>query len=375
MGTLISAAVAGDANKKKKFLELQETHEGNADGFWEAVSKDAAPLRTMQIIDGTSRLIRAQPVTFQANEIDEEAFGWNMPNEALLTGLQSKLDNTSTIQHINASVSSYDLQSDGVTCHLDSVDNISANLILAADGRNSLARQAAGIETQTWNYPQVALVLSFAHSRPHANISTEFHTETGPFTMVPLPKNRSSLVWALRQDEVDGIKALSDAELSLRMEQKMHSMLGKIKVDTPRQFYPLSGQTPSRFAANRVMLVGEAAHVFPPIGAQGLNLGLRDVEESVSAASKTPDDPGSDTAMRSYDTARRSDVLMRTGAVDALNRSLLSDFLPVQMARSLGLGLLSSLPPLRGLFMREGLRPGSGLKAMLTHVGKRSTGR
>jgi 2-octaprenyl-6-methoxyphenol hydroxylase len=146
-------------------------------------------------------------------------------------------------------------------------------------------------------------------------------------------------------------------------------------VDAPRQFYPLSGQTPVKFAANRVMLAGEAAHVFPPIGAQGLNLGLRDVEEAVLAASKSLDDPGSDAALSAFDSARRSDIFLRTGAVDMLNRSLLTDFLPVQLARGLGLGLLAALPPLRGIFMREGLRPGSGLRGFLGQPGNRSAGK
>jgi 2-octaprenyl-6-methoxyphenol hydroxylase len=123
------------------------------------------------------------------------------------------------------------------------------------------------------------------------------------------------------------------------------------------------------------MLVGEAAHVFPPIGAQGLNLGLRDVEEAVLAAARSPDDPGSDTALSAFNTARRADILLRTGAVDMLNRSLLSDFLPVQVARGIGLGLLAAIPPLRGIVMREGLRPGSGLRGLFVQPGKRSAGR
>ena len=123
---------------------------------WDAVKANAAPLRTMRIIDRTTRLLRAQPVTFQANEIEEEAFGWNMPNEALLKGLQSKLDQASAIEQIAASATTYDLQDDAATCVLDSGNKITAKLILAADGRNSIARKAAGIEVRSWNYPQVA---------------------------------------------------------------------------------------------------------------------------------------------------------------------------------------------------------------------------
>lgn len=334
-------------------------------GVWDHVRPHAAPLKTMRIIDGTKRLVRALPVTFQASEIGEPAFGWNMPNEVLLEALESQVRSSPAITRVDAMATAFVAGKSEVTCTLDNSEAVCAPLVVAADGRNSIARQAAGIDVRTWSYPQVAMVLSFAHGHAHDGISTEFHTETGPFTIVPLPGDRSSLVWVLAPSAVGAMKSLSDAELALEIERKMQSILGKIIVDTPRQFYPLSGQTPERFAARRTMLVGEAAHVFPPIGAQGLNLGLRDVAECVSAAKLSLDDPGSDAAIRSYDSARRADIMLRTGAVDMLNRSLLSAFLPVQVARSLGLGMLSAVPPLRDLFMREGMQPGSGFRALL----------
>ena len=374
-----SVALAGPARLTRDLrttaLMMPAVHLLEQLGAWDRVQPHAAPLKAMRIIDGTNRLLRARPVTFQASEIGEAAFGWNMPNEALLAALQGKLDETKRIQQLASAVSSYDISSEDVSCALEDGSLYRAKLVTGADGRGSKAREAAGIAVRAWTYKQTAMVLAFSHSRSHANISTEFHTETGPFTLVPLPGSRSSLVWVMKPESVHEIEALSNAELSLRIEQKMQSMLGKISVDAPRQFYPLSGQTPEKFAAKRIMLVGEAAHVFPPIGAQGLNLGLRDVEEAVAAAEKSLGDPGSDTALNAFDAARRSDILLRTGAVDMLNRSLLTDFLPVQMARGLGLGLLAAIPPLRGLFMREGLRPGSGLSALFSQPGNRSAGR
>jgi 2-octaprenyl-6-methoxyphenol hydroxylase len=374
-----SVALAGPDRRSKDLrttaLMMPAVHFLERLGVWEWVAAEAAPLRIMRILDGTTRLLRAPPVKFQAREIGETAFGWNMPNEALLSALQAKLDETKQIQQVAASISDYNIQEGEISCSLEAGGHLSAMLIVGADGRASMAREAAGIEVRTWTYPQTAMVLAFSHQRGHASISTEFHTETGPFTLVPLPGNRSSLVWVISPASADEFETLSDSELSLRIERKMESMLGKITVDAPRQFYPLSGQTPDKFAARRVMLVGEAAHVFPPIGAQGLNLGLRDVEEAVLAAAKSPDDPGSDAALSAFNTARRSDIALRTGAVDMLNRSLLSDFLPVQMARGIGLGLLAAIPPLRGIFMREGLRPGSGLRGLFGHPGKRSAGR
>jgi 2-octaprenyl-6-methoxyphenol hydroxylase len=342
---------------------------------WSDLQKHAAPLVCMQIIDGTSRLVRAQPVQFHANEIGEVAFGWNIPNEIMLVTLEAEVTKRTEIHSFPTTVQAYEPGAGSVVCDFTDGGSVSARLVIAADGRNSVARDAAGIELKNWSYPQTAMVLTFAHTRGHGLTSTEFHTETGPFTIVPLPGNRSSLVWVMSPEDVDNVSAMSDEVLSRRIEAKMQSILGKVEIDSPRQFYPLSAQTPSGFAARRIMLVGEAAHVFPPIGAQGLNLGLRDVEEAVSTALKFASDPGSEDAMRSYNSSRRGDILLRTGAVDLLNRSLLSGFLPVQLARSAGMAALDALPPLRSFFIREGLRPGSGWKSMFDYAGNKSGGK
>ncbi|TIV51332.1 MAG: UbiH/UbiF family hydroxylase, partial [Mesorhizobium sp.] len=187
---------------------------------------------------------------------------------------------------------------------------------------------------------------------------TEFHTETGPFTQVPLPGKRSSLVWVVKPETAKELAALDDAALSIRVEEQMQSMLGRVSVEPGRQVYPLSAASPGRFAQNRV------AHVFPPIGAQGLNLGIRDIEDLIGIASENHDDPGSRLSLAAYDTRRRPDILARSSAVNLLNLSLLSDMLPAQLARSAGLNVLGSFAPLRAFFMREGLRPGSGFRAL-----------
>jgi 2-octaprenyl-6-methoxyphenol hydroxylase len=245
-------------------------------------------------------------------------------------------------------------------------DEVSGALAVAADGRMSPARQAAGISTSTRAYRQAALVINFAHARPHGFISTEFHTETGPFTQVPLPGDRSSLVWVVALETAEKLAALDDDALSAKVEERMQSMLGRVRVEPGRQVYPLSAATPARFAQNRVALVGEAAHVFPPIGAQGLNLGIRDVEQLIAIAAENRADPGAPVALAAYDAKRRPDILARTGAVSLLNRSLLSNMLPAQLMRSAGLGVLGSFAPLRAFFMREGLRPGSGFSSIFS---------
>ena len=366
-----------------------------------------APLSAMRIVDATRRLVRSRPVTFRAAEIGEDLFGLNIPNTRLNTVLSEAAAAQAGIARLRTTVERWELTPGRAVAHLADGGTASAALVAAADGRASPAREAAGIATRANPLPQAALVLNFAHERDHESVSTEFHTETGPFTQVPLPGGRrSSLVWVVRPAEAEALAALPDEALSRRVEEAMQSMLGKVTVEPGRQVYPLSSAMPSRFGAKRVALVGEAAHLFPPIGAQGLNLGVRDIQDLLSTVSPSRfaarrvallgeaahvippigaqglnlgirdveeltaiagahrDDPGGEAALADYDRRRRIDIVARTGAVNLLNRSLLSGFLPAQLARMAGLGALGAFAPLRGFFMREGLRPGSGLAAL-----------
>lgn len=330
------------------------------------VADKAAPLSVMRIVDATQRLVRSPVVTFRANEIGEQSFGLNMPNTVLNEALEAAIEEQTWITWRKSPVSMWELGEDAATATLEDGAVVSARLAVGADGRDSPARTAAAIKTSSRTHPQTALVLNFTHSRDHGSTSTEFHTETGPFTQVPLPGKRSSLVWVVQPEIAEELAAMDDAALSLRIEEKMQSMLGRVTVEPGRQVYPLSSVLPSRFARDRLALVGEAAHVFPPIGAQGLNLGIRDVEDLVRTATEHRDDPGKPAALSAYDRRRRPDVLARSAAVQLLNRSLLSDLLPAQLARSAGLGLLHALSPVRAFFMREGMQPGSGIARMVS---------
>ncbi|MDR7220630.1 UbiH/UbiF family hydroxylase [Aminobacter aminovorans] len=334
-------------------------------GVLDSLEPDASPLKVMRIIDGTARLIRSPIVTFRAGEIGEEHFGLNFQNRVFNAVLEKAVEAHSDIEWRRAMVDNWTIEANSVTATLSDGTSVAAPLAVAADGRNSPARQAAGISASAQSLPQAALVLNFAHSRDHAFTSTEFHTETGPFTQVPLPGRRSSLVWVLRPETAKEFASLDDDALSQRVEQQMQSMLGRVTVEGGRQIYPLSTSLPQRFAQNRIVLVGEAAHVFPPIGAQGLNLGIRDVDQLVEIASKHREDAGAAETLAAYDSARRPDILARTSAVNLLNRSLLSDMLPAQLARSAGLNVLGGFSPLRAFFMREGLRPGSGFSSVV----------
>ncbi len=323
-------------------------------GVWEKASADAAPLRTMRIVDGTSRLVRAPESAFHASELSLPTFGYNIRNADIVSALEEAVAER-RIERIETFAASVELGDDGARVQTADEREVRARLLVAADGRNSLVRDTAGISVETWRYDQVALVCNLRHSEPHGDTSTEFHTEGGPFTFVPLPgERRSSLVWVDKPAESERRLALSEQALASEIEARCGAFLGRITVDSPRQTFPLSGMTTRTFAASRVMLFGEAAHVVPPIGAQGLNLGYRDVAAVAASVAGEPD-PGSVTAIEAYNRARRVDVMSRTAAIDAVNRTLLSDLLPVQAARGLGLFLVDRVPFIRRFAMRQGL--------------------
>ena len=333
-------------------------------GLWAELAPLASPLSTMRIIDGTDRLLRAPPVSFRSAEVDLEAFGYNFPNAALLPILQAAVDREPNLTRLPRAAESVTLSATGVTVTLDGGETVTADFAIGADGRASPTRDAAGITVRRWSYPQTALVLNFAHDLPHQDISTEFHTPDGPFTQVPLKGRRSSLVWVMKPAQAEAYAGLSPDALSLKIETRMQSMLGKVTVEDGVQAWPLSGMVADRFGKGRVALIGEAAHVFPPIGAQGLNLSLRDIETLGAILTAPPLTPIPADAGDVFDRRRRVDILSRTASVDLLNRSLLSDFLPVQMLRAAGLHILSAVGPLRNIVMREGVEPGRGLKAI-----------
>ena len=327
---------------------------------WPHCREQAAPLRIMRIVDDTKRLIRAPEVSFSADEIGLDAFGHNIENRHLLAALDTRARGLASLRRIEDEASTVETSEAGVTVTLKSGGAVSARLAIGADGRHSLCRAAAGIETSGSRYPQIALTFNLIHTRSHHDTSTEFHTEHGPFTLVPLPGKRSSLVCVLNPPDAERIGALDDVALAGEIERRSHSILGKIEIDAGRGRFPLAIETARAFAADRIALIGESAHLIPPIGAQGLNLGLRDaatIGELVVEARRNGADVGAPALLARYDSARRADVKSRTVAVDVLNRSLLSDFLPMQGARGLGLFLIDRIGPLRRAVLREGVSP------------------
>jgi len=329
-------------------------------GLWDEIAAAGAELATMRLVDDTGRLFRAPEASFRAAEIGLDSFGVNIVNSALTRILDAHVAGARRLTRIEAAVETADLGADAARLTLSDGRVVTAKVAVAADGKKSRLREAAGISVTAWAHPQSALVLNLSHPVPHGFVSTEFHGPHGPYVLVPLPGNRSSVVLVETPEEAERLKALTDDALALELERRAHSILGRFTVEPGRQVWPLSSMIAASHGARRVALVGEAAHTFPPIGAQGLNLSLRDIAslaEVLVDAARAKADIGSDETLRTYEKSRRLDVETRTRGVDVANRALLSDLLPVQAMRSFGFALANRIGPLRRRLMREGLTP------------------
>ena len=323
-------------------------------------------MSVMRIIDNTGRFWHAPETAFKSVEIGLDTFGYNILNKDLSAALKINLAQDSRYKRINDKVSDAIRVDDKVIIKLESGKELSSGLLIGADGRNSVVRQSAkqgkAIGIRKWQYPQTAIVLNFSHSHHHHDTSTEFHNTTGPFTIVPLEKRISSLVWVTSPQHAEVIKTLDPDQLNREIEDQMHSILGKTKVITDVQSFDLSGMNAKQMGDGRFLLIGEAGHVFPPIGAQGYNLGVRDVETLTQCIRDNQNNL--DKIASIYDSKRRKDVISRTVSVDLFNRSLLSEFIPTQALRSASIMAISQVDPIRKLMMREGISPGLGIRSI-----------
>ena len=339
-------------------------------GAWEAIAPASEPISAIRIIDDTGRMLRAPEVLFTAQEVDRDAFGWNVPNAALVSGLLAAAQQPGRRITLleTAGIDTVSIANDAATLTSREGATFRARLVVGADGRNSICRAAAGIGTRTWQYDQAALVTSFRHTRAHRTVSTEFHRPAGPLTTVPLPQDASSLVWVERPAEAQRLSALDDDAFKRELEERLQGLLGELSDFKKRFVFPLSGLTATAYGQNRVALVGEAGHVIPPIGAQGLNLGLRDaaaLADCIASALSRGDDPGGAACLDRYSAQRRPDITSRIATVDVLNRSLISGLLPVNLARGLGIVALHAIGPLRRLAIQQGLQPPGALPSLL----------
>jgi 2-octaprenyl-6-methoxyphenol hydroxylase len=328
-------------------------------GVWPGCAAEAAPFSAVRIADDRGAIWRAPEVVFRAEEAGLASFGANVPNPALLAALEAAAGASPRIVRVDtAAVVALEPGVDHVRLKLAEGGTVMARLVVAADGRNSIAPAAVGIARRSWTYPQAALVTNFAHARPHEGTVNELHRRTGPLTTVPLRGLQSSLVWVEEPAEARRIADLAEEAFAGLLEERLQGVLGAIGNVGPRAIYPLAGATAERMAARRVGLVGEAAHVIPPIGAQGLNLGLRDaaaLADSVAEAHAIGRDIGAPDVLDAYERARGADVAARSAAVGLLNRSLLADFLPLDMLRGAAAHTIIGSSTVRRLLMQSSL--------------------
>ena len=315
------------------------------------------PLTRIRIIDATGRLLRAPETLFDSAEAGLAAFGWNFPNVVLTEAFENARARLTNLETRAVSLTALDVHDNGASLTLSDGSTLEAPLVVGADGKKSLVRAAAGLRAREHGFTQSALVCDLELGRPLEGTSVEFHYERGPFTLVPAGGNRANLVWiddhaVLRSARDMGPERLREAFLA-----KSQRLFGDIQLATSAHLFPLSTLSVERAGADGVVLVGEAAHAFPPIGAQGLNLGLRDVADLSAALLAAGAKPAGWPKAVSEDYARRRAAdLARTGTmVDTLFRSLLTDMLPAQFLRAGGLWALKLLPPLRKQAFRLGM--------------------
>ena len=333
-------------------------------GALERVRAKACPVEAIRMVDDTDQLLPVPELSLRAQEIGLPALGLNISNDDLVAIFLELARERTDLDFIDADIADYIFDGDGATALLADGRRIDADFIVAADGRNSKARAAAGIDTKEWSYPQVALTMLLRHEFPHENVSTEYHTRSGPFTLVPLPAtdeapHRSSLVWLMSVADARRRLAKPRDELEFEIEDFAKSEFGTMKIESDIGQFRMGGMQVSRHAAGRVALVGETCHIFPPIGAQGLNLSLRDVAdlEDCLASVDLRNERELERALARYDRHRRADIGFRTHGVDILNRSLIIPYLPVDLLRGASFIAVAALGPLRRAIIREGVLP------------------
>lgn len=332
-----------------------------ASGIWAHLTPHAAPLQIMRIVDAGGpepepRVTRE----FDASEISVQPFGWNFPNWLLRRALLARLAELPNVDfRPGTGTTTLFTRTASARVGLTDGTRITAKLVIAADGRKSPMRQAAGIDVVTRRYGQKALAFAVTHPIPHDNVSTEIHRSGGPFTLVPLPDRdglpSSAVVWmddgpATLARSTNDVAAF-EAEMSVR---SCHPF-GPLTLASPRAVWPIISQHATHLSAERIALIAEAAHVVPPIGAQGLNMSLNDLATLLDLAQNHPDTLGDAAMLDAYHKARHPDIQLRVRGIDLLNRASQASNPMARDARAAGLNALYGMAPVRKMLMQMGL--------------------
>jgi len=325
-------------------------------GVWQRVADEAQPILDMVVTDSKlGDAVRPAFLTFGGEIEPGEPFAHMIDNRLLVDALEAEAGELG-VELRKAAVARFSRRAQRIDVEFADGGTISARLLVAADGARSTIRQAAGIATHGWNYGQSAIVINVAHERDHGGRAEEHFLPAGPFAILPLKGNRSSIVWTERTAEAERIMALPDEEFHAELEQRFKLHLGEIKVIGARRVHPLGFFVARSFVAERIALAGDAAHVIHPIAGQGLNMGLKDVAalaEVIVDAARLGLDPGSESALERYQRWRRFDTMTMGFATDGLNRLFSNRSDALRLARDVGLGMVERMPGLKRLFIRE----------------------
>jgi 2-octaprenyl-6-methoxyphenol hydroxylase len=325
-------------------------------GIWDAVAADAQPILDMVVTDSKlGDAIRPVFLTFAGDVAPGEPFAHMVENAPLFDALSAKAKDVG-VDLRPAAVADFEVMPASVAVRFSDSKSMSSRLLVAADGARSSIRERAGIQCMGWSYGQSGIVTTVAHERDHGGRAEEHFLPAGPFAILPLKGRRSSIVWTEDASEAERIIALPDAEFHAELEKRFGLRLGSIEAVGPRQAYPLGLSVARSFVADRLALVGDAAHVIHPIAGQGLNLGLRDVAalaEAVVDAARLGLDPGDATVLDRYQRWRRFDTMSMGVATDGLNRLFSNRSDVLRFVRDVGLGLVERAPALKEMFIRE----------------------
>lgn len=324
-------------------------------GVWDALAADAEPIREIRVVDGNSPLF----LHYDHHEVGEHPLGYIIENRLLRQALFVRARALPQLKLLAPlSVEQVDYAAECARLHLSDGRMIRAELIVGADGRTSPLREAAGIGTVTASYRQTAIVCTVKHEAPHHGVAVEHFRNSGPFAILPMKGNRSSIVWTERSADAPGLLALDDMRFTRELARRFGDHLGELEIEGKRWSYPLALLHARRYTAPRLALVGDAAHVIHPIAGQGWNLGVRDIAalaELIVDTWRLGLDIGGADILARYERWRRFDTLTLAAVTDGLNRLFSNDVTPVKLVRDLGLTAVSRTRPLKRFFMRHAM--------------------
>jgi len=327
-------------------------------GVWEGLAPHAQPIREILVTDGqVGKPASPFSLHFDADEVGAEALGHIAENRHIRAALYKTVEASPNLELMApATVTSVRMEAGGAVARLKDGEEISAALVIAADGRDSALRTQMGMQVIGWSYPQTGIVATVEHEKPHNGVAYEHFLPSGPFAILPMTGNRSSLVWTEAKSKAPGLLALDEEKFNAELAQRFGAHLGKTKAAGPRWSYPLSFHIARDFVRTRFALAGDCAHGIHPIAGQGLNLGLKDaaaLAEVLLDAGRLGRDIGALDTLKRYERWRRFDSFALAASTDALNRLFSNDIAPLRHLRDLGLGIVDSIAPARRFFMRH----------------------